>query len=151
MKSLVVYYSKFGNTHLVAEAIAEELQSAGEVHLIEINDLTGADYQGVDLVVMGCPTHKMNLPEDVRPLVSDLPKKVLKGGYFAAFDTSYKMSAFLSRFTASKKLASKLRKLGGKQIVPPETFHVVEREGPLYDDELDLARAWANTILGKIS
>ncbi len=150
MKSLVVYYSKFGNTHLVAEAIAEELQSAGEVSLVEFTDLADADYQGVDLVVMGCPTHKMNLPEDVRPLVADLPKKVLKGEYFAAFDTSYKMSATLSKFTASKKLASKLRKLGGKQIVPPETFHVTEREGPLYDGELDRARAWAKVILSKI-
>lgn len=150
MKSLVVYYSKFGNTHQVAEAIAGELQSAGEVRLIELTDLTPADYQGIDLVVMGCPTHKMNLPEAVRPLVGDLPKKVLEGGYVAAFDTSYKMSDALSKFTAAKKLAQKLRKLGGQRIVPPETFHVTEREGPLYDGELDRAHAWARTILSRI-
>ena len=69
----------------------------------------------------------------------------------AAYDTSYKMSPFLARFTAAKKLSRKLRKLGGKQLVPPETFHVVAREGPLYDGEVDRARVWAGSILKRFA
>ena len=64
----------------------------------------------------------------------------------AAFDTSYKMSALLARFTAARKLARKLRNLGGKLVLPPETFHVEESEGPLYEGEVERAQAWAASI-----
>jgi hypothetical protein len=99
---------------------------------------------------MGSPTHRMNLPEGVRPVFEALPKRILRRTPVAAFDTSYKMSAFLSRFTAAKKLSHKLRQLGGRRIIPPETFHVVGREGPLYDGEVERARAWAASILGRL-
>jgi len=57
------------------------------------------------------------------------------------------INTFLARFTAAKKLTQKLRKLGGKRIVPPETFHVVEREGPLYDGEIERAKEWAASLV----
>ena len=149
MKSLVIYFSKFGNTQMVAEAIAEVLRSAGSVRVMSADQLTVSDLKEVDLVVMGSPTHNMNLPKAVRPVFETLPKRVLRGILVAAFDTSYKMSWWLNHFTASKRLSKKLRKLGGKQIVPPETFLVTEREGPLYDGEIERARAWAGLILEK--
>ena len=104
----------------------------------------------LDLVVMGSPTHNMNLPKAVQPVFEKLPKRILPDTPVAAFDTSYKMSAILSRFTAAKKLARKLSKLGGKQIVPPETFHVVGREGPLYEGEIERAQDWAGSILKRV-
>ena len=151
MDTLVVYFSKFGNTRKVAEAIAERLKSEGPVRLVSMDRLTVSDLDGVDLVVMGSPTHRMNLPEAVRPVFETLPRRVLRGAPVAAFDTSYKLSAWLARFTAAPKLAQKLRKLGGKRVVPPETFHVVESEGPLYDGEIERAKAWAELILGRIA
>jgi flavodoxin len=151
MNALVVYYSRFGNTQQVAEAIAETLASEGTVRVLSTDQLTASDLTGVDLLVMGTPTHRMNLPEDVRAVLRALPKRVLRGASVAAFDTSYKMSALLARFTAAPKLARELRKLGGRQIAPPETFHVVEREGPLYDGEIERAKAWAESIRGEIS
>ena len=150
MNVLVVYFSKFGNTQKVAEAIAETLESTGAVRVLRLEQLTVSDMQGVDLVMMGCPTHRMNLPETAQPVLEALPKRILRGILVTAFDTSYKMSAFLTRFTAAKKLARKLRKLGGKRIVPPETFHVKGREGPLYDGELERAREWAGLILERL-
>jgi flavodoxin len=150
MNALLVYYSKFGNTQEVAEAIAEELQSAGSVRTLSTDQLTADDMRGIDLAVMGTPTHKMNLPEAVRPILEQLPRGILRGVPVATFDTSYKMSAFLARFTAAKRLRQKLRKLGGKPIVPAETFHVTEREGPLYDGEIERARRWASSILEQL-
>ena len=147
MNALVVYFSKFGNTKMVAEAIGEVLQHEGETRIISSDKLAATDFKDVDLVIMGSPTHKMNLPEEVRPIFEGLPKKILKGKQVAAFDTSYKMSKWLSGFTASKKLARKLRKLGGKRIVPPEVFNVVDREGPLYEGENERAKEWAASIL----
>jgi flavodoxin len=150
MKSLVVYFSKFGNTQQVAEAIAETLASAGPGRVISIDQLGVSDLQQVDLVVMGSPTHRMNLPQAIRPVFETLPRRVLRGTPVAAFDTSYKMSRWLAPFTAAHKLAPRLRKLGGKRVVPPETFHVVGRDGPLYEGEIERARTWAASILQRV-
>jgi flavodoxin len=150
MKALVVYYSKFGNTQKVAEAIAGTLGSGGTARTVPMDEMAISDLAGSDLVVMGSPTHRMNLPEAVRPLLANLPKRTLGRTSVAAFDTSYKMSSWLARFTAARKLDKGLRKLGGKRIVPPETFHVVDSEGPLYDGEIERAQGWAGSILDQL-
>lgn len=149
MNILIVYFSKFGNTKKVAERIGEECEIHGITRVLSLENLVPAELQNADLVIFGSPTHRMNLPETIRPIFESLPKRLLKGTQVAAFDTSYKMNRFLSRFTAAKKLAQKLRKLGGKQVVAPETFHVMEAEGPLYQDELDRAKNWAGVVLQK--
>jgi flavodoxin len=151
MNTLVVYFSKFGNTQMLAEAIAASLSSNGNVRtMISSDDLTVDDLKDADLVMMGSPTHNMNLPKSVKPVFDDLPKRILRGTPVAAFDTSYKMSWLLNQFTASKRLARKLRKLGGKLVLPPEIFHVMEREGPLYEGEIERAQTWAGSILQQI-
>ena len=150
MNALVVYHSQFGNTQQVAGVIAGVLQGTGVARTLGAERLTVAELQGVDLVVMGTPTHKMNLPQAVRPVFEGLPRRCLRGVPIAAFDTSYRMSAFLARFTAAKRVDRKLRKLGGKRLVPPETFHVEDHhEGPLCDGELERAKRWAETILSR--
>lgn len=151
MNALIVYFSKFGNTQKIAEAIAERLRSEGSVRVMRMDQLTTSDFNEIGLVVMGSPTHRMNLPEAVRPVFETLPRRILRGTPVAAFDTSYKMSGWLARFTAAPRLARKLRKLGGKRIVPPETFHVVEKEGPLYEGEIERAKAWANSIIEQLN
>ena len=152
INALVIYHSQFGNTQQVAEAVAEVFQGAGTARTLSVDRLTAAELQDVDLVVMGTPTHKMNLPQAVRPVFEKLPRRILRGVSVAAFDTSYKMSAFLARFTAAKRVDRKLRRLGGKRLVPPETFHIHQHhEGPLYDGEIERARGWAETILAEYS
>ncbi|UCH09357.1 MAG: flavodoxin-like domain-containing protein [Fidelibacterota bacterium] len=151
MNSLVVHFSKFGNTRMVAEAIADSLKTAGTIRLITLDHLTADDLTTLDLLVVGTPTHRMNLPEAVRPLLEALPRRILRKTPVAAFDTSYRMSPFLARFTAAGKLARRLRRLGGKLILPPETFHVKGREGPLYPGERERASTWAESILERLS
>lgn len=151
MKTLIIYYSKFGHTQMVAEAIARALQDTGTVRLISADKLHCADLELADLVIMGSPTHRMNLPEMVDAVLHTMPKDVLKGKPVAAYDTSYKMNAFLARMTAARRLDRKMRKLGGKRVVPPETFHVVDREGPLYEGELERAQAWGAQILERMN
>ena len=149
-QSTVVYFSKFGNTRMVADRIANTLSSAGPVRVISSDELSVSDIEEIDLVIMGTPTHNMNLPKSVKPVLEELPRKSFKGISFAAFDTSYKMFWWLNHFTAAKRLARKLTKLGGKRLVSPETFHVTEREGPLFDGELERAESWAAAVLEKL-
>jgi flavodoxin len=150
MNTLVVYFSKFGNTQMLAEEIAGSLTGKGRVRTISSAELTVGDLKDADLVVMGSPTHNMNLPKSVKPMFENLPKRILPGTPVAAFDTSYKMSWLLNQFTASKRLARKLRKLGGRLILPPEIFLITEREGPLYEGEIERAQAWAGSILKRL-
>jgi flavodoxin len=151
MHTLIVYFSKFGNTHKIAETIANSLTNNGNVRTIEFNQLQVDDLKEVELLLMGSPTHKMNLPDAVKPILDRIPKRTLPGTPAAVFDTSYKMSRVLNNFTASKRLAKKLRKMGGKLVVPPEIFHVTEREGPLYEGELERAQEWAISVFDKIN
>ncbi|NIM95228.1 MAG: hypothetical protein GTO18_16140 [Anaerolineales bacterium] len=151
MNTLVIYFSKFGNTQRVAEAIAEEFESSGSVRTISLDQLKPEELGAADLVVMGTPTHNMNLPKAIQPVLEGLPRRIMRKTPVAAYDTSYKMSPFLARFTAAKKLSRKLRKLGGKRIAPPETFHVEGREGPLYPGEIERAKEWAKWILQRVN
>lgn len=151
MNTLIVYYSKFGNTHRIAETIAASMASNGKVQTIDFDRFPLNDLENLDLLVMGCPTHKMNLPKAVNTILENVPENALSNIPVVAFDTSYKMSWLLNQFTASKRLAKKLRKLGGKLIVPPEIFLVSGREGPLFEGELERAHDWATSFLGKIN
>lgn len=151
MNFLVVYFSKFGNTQKLAEVIADRLSSKGEVRTISSENLTAEILKEANLVVMGTPTHNMNLPKSVKPVFEQLPKRILPGTPVAAFDTSYKMSWLLNQFTASKRLIKKLRKLGGKPLLPPEIFLVKDREGPLYQGEIEHAQDWAGSILARLN
>jgi flavodoxin len=150
MNALVIHFSMFGNTKQVAEAVAESLESEGAVRVMPVDQLSVADLDEVDLVVMGSPTHRMNLPQALRPVFDALPPRALRDTRVAAYDTSYKMSWWLARFTAARKLDRKLRKLGGKRVVPPETFHVTGREGPLCDGEIERAKVWSESILERL-
>jgi len=148
MNSIVAHYSRFGNTEEVAREIAGEFQSTGlKVRRAGIGELP--PMEGIDLLVVGSPTHKMNLPGEVREALGELPDGILRGIPVAAYDTSYRMNWLLSRFTASGRLEKALRRLGGKRV-DRETFHVVGREGPLCAGEVERARAWAREILDRL-
>jgi len=148
MNSLVVYYSEFGNTAQIAESVGEALEQSGPVRVVDLKRLTLTDLSGIDLLVVGVPTQRMNVPEVVRSRLNSLPRHILScNARIAAFDTSYKMSRWLRPFTASHKLLSRLRRLGGRRIASPETFHVERKEGPLYKGELGRAKSWAASIL----
>ncbi len=148
MNCLVAYFSKYGNTEKVAKTVAETLTAGGSVRLVEIGNLAADDLAGMNLVVMGTPTYKMNLPLDVKAILKSLPKRSLRGAAVAAFDTSYEMSSWLAWSTASKRLLSRLRSLGGKPVSPPETFFIQHSHaGPLLEGELERARVWAARLL----
>lgn len=57
MKAAVVYESMYGNTHSIAEAIAEGLGSAGAVDVVSVEEAARMDLSGLDLLVVGGPTH----------------------------------------------------------------------------------------------
>ncbi len=153
MKTLVVYFSKFGNTKRIAEAIAEVMRQAGEARAVSIDQLAASDLEGVDLVVVGSPTHGFTVPPEVRSAFEALSQGILAGKSVAVFDTTVKPWP-LRLMRASPKLLRQLQKLGGKPIVRAQTFFVQTRNPQksgeidlLLEGELDRARKWAGEIL----
>jgi flavodoxin len=151
MKVAVLYYSQYGNTKLVAETIADVLSAYADVTLLEMSGLSRSLVDDASLIIVGAPTHKMNLPEKVRNTLSSLPRGILKGKACAVFDTSYEMSRWLRPFTAAPRLAKAMKKAGGKMVVPPERFLIEhDHHGPLQAGELARAHEWAHRIAEQI-
>ena len=60
MRTVVVYESMYGNTHLVADAIADGLRGGSpgaDVVVMPVADATAQVLADTDLVVVGGPTH----------------------------------------------------------------------------------------------
>jgi flavodoxin len=158
MKTLVVYFSKFGNTQKVAEAIADTLRQVGDARAISIDELTASGLKEVDLFVVGSPTYYLNVPNAVQEFFRKIPYRSLVGKSVAAFDLSVKRWRPMMLLTASHRLGFRLRILGGKTMVPAETF-LVESNSPqdaalgqfdLQDGEIERAKAWAGLMLRRL-
>jgi len=143
MKSLVVYDSTYGNTEQVAQAIGVALGGA----VRRAGDVGPADLGGVELLVVGSPTHGGRPTEPVDKLLKT-PLK-LDGVRVAAFDTRVdsRVGAVLFGFAATRT-GQTLEKCGGRLVAPPEGFFVLGNRGPLKAGELERAASWAKALAG---
>ncbi len=57
MKAVVVYESMYGNTHLIANAIADGLRETGEAVAVPVHNAQRTLLDEADLIVVGGPTH----------------------------------------------------------------------------------------------
>jgi flavorubredoxin len=153
MRILIVYYSKFGNTKKLAEAMADTMKQGGDARAIDLEKLAASDFEGIDLVVMGSPTHAFSLPVAVRAVLESLPLAVLGGKSAAAFDTTVKPWP-LRWMRASPKLLRHLTRLGGRAVARPQTFFVQTKNPQkageidlLLEGELDRACRWAAKLV----
>ncbi len=163
MNAIVVYESVYGNTHAIADAIAEGL---GGVSL-PLRDV-GERAADADLLVLGGPTHMHAMAtarsrhaaaaaahEDgssldehaddehtLRTWLRDLPSA--GGRRAAAFDTRLDRAPWLTGVAArgiSRRLARR-----GYDVIALESFLVEDSEGPLAEGELERARAWGERL-----
>lgn len=72
MDSLIVYWSKTGNTEKVARAIQEGLKDGGtNVSLLRVEDAGEVDFYDYDLVCIGFPTHQWRPAKPVDKFLTD--------------------------------------------------------------------------------
>src|SRR5262245_4246850 len=60
--ALVVFASMYGNTHVIADHVADGLRSVFATEVMPAVQVTPAHISGADLVVFGAPTHVHSLP-----------------------------------------------------------------------------------------
>jgi flavorubredoxin len=147
MKVLIAYDSYFLNTTLIAETIAEVVEKCdASVHLERIYQVDFSDISKYDLVIIGAPTHNQNMPRPVKSVLKRLPKDALRGIKTLCFDTRYKMNAKKSG-SAARRIDNLLKRFGGETILPPVSFFVQDRRGPLFPGEIERARELAEVLM----
>lgn len=144
MKSLIVYDSNFGNTKLIADEVARNLD--GDARTIHVKDFYLMDLAGVDLIVIGSPINGWRATEKMMVTLEAFSESSFKGIKFTTFDTRVK---FFLHGDAKDKLAEVIASKGGKLVIEPKEFYVTGREGPLVEGEIEKAADWANQIKGK--
>jgi len=143
MTSLVVFESFFGNTEVVARAIAEALEAGGEARALRVSELEKHHLDGVQLLVVGSATRAFRPSPGTQAW---LRTRV------AAFDTRVDVARFLTFMVrlfgyAAAPIEKALVRAGGEVAGPAAGFIVEDKEGPLREGETDRARAWARGLL----
>ena len=161
MRALVVYESMYGNTQVIAGAIAAGLAEADlEVTTSEVGEAPTGLGQ-FDVVVAGGPTHAFSMSrastrEDAaakghQPVISQgiglrewiealEPVPPTLGVAVATFDTRVRHPRVPG--SAARAARKHLRQHGFRAVDPAMTFWVDGMEGPLLDGEEDRARRW---------
>jgi hypothetical protein len=164
MRAVVVYESMFGNTHEVASAIGAGIAEVMTVNVLSVSDAAPARVEGVDLIVVGGPTHvhgmslaatrdqaqkmaadsagELHLDDHaagigVREWLQSLSATDAKA---AAFDTRTNIPRLLSG-AASGRIDHALRGRGLRVVTTPMSF-LVDTSNHLETSELVRARAW---------
>jgi hypothetical protein len=172
MRAVVVYESMFGNTHMVADAIGNGLETAYQVAVVAVHEANRQVLDGADLLVVGGPTHVHGMsrtstretaatqahqagsqvtldPEaegpGLREWLESLDGQTAKA---AAFDTRVDAPAvFTGR--ASKGIGGKLRQHGFDLVAEPESF-LVSKDNRLRRGEASRARQWGKQLADKL-
>lgn len=158
MRVLIVVESLFGNTHAIAQAVADRLQEDGaEVRLVDATSAT-PNLDGADLVLAGAPTHNLGLPtEKSRASAVDRGAQPVSSGlreWIGALEASSTpvvtfATRVQGRFSGSaSKAAVKLLRRRGIDARQGTDFVVAGTTGPLTEGETARAREWAGTLHG---
>jgi len=177
MRALVVFESMFGNTEVIARAIAEGLAGAdtagATVQVVEVGAAPATVPLGVDLLVVGGPTHAhgMSKPESRADSARRAGDRLVSRGIgirewletlgggpatvaTAAFDTRIKGPGLLWG-SAAKGADKRLRGIGVRLVAGPESFLVEGPTGPLFDrlvdGELERARRWGEKLATELA
>ena len=164
MKSVVIYESMYGNTHLIANAIAKGLGETTDVVVVPVGQAQQLLLDDADLIVVGGPTHvhSVSRPSTRKAAVAaaDKPESDLvvepdaagpglrdwfatlprTNGRAAAFDTRLDAPPVLTG-RASKGIARMLRHHGFTVVADPASF-LVTKANYLEPDEETRACDW---------
>jgi hypothetical protein len=168
MRALVVYESMFGNTRLIAEAVADGLSRRMRADVVEVGAAPAAIRDDVALLVAGGPTHAFGMSRPgtrqdaarqtthglvsagngLREWLAALPEGS-KRVAAAAFDTRIERPRLPG--SAAHAAERRLRRLGFRVAAPAKCFYVAGTQGPLMDGEQWRARDWGEHLAAELA
>lgn len=173
MNVVIVYESMFGTTRRIAEHIADGIAAHAatrphQVSVRSVSEVTRAEVDAADLLVVGAPTHAHGLPrpetraeaaawsrdpdrdlelepfalqDGVREWLDALPRATT---FCAAFDTRADIPRPLSG-SAARRIARRLARTGRESVLAPESFRVTVGGHP-DPEEMDRAILWGKSL-----
>ncbi len=145
MNTLIVYDSQFGNTEHIVQAIAGALSEYGKVRTVRAEHTHPLELEGVDLLLLGCPTQAWNASPVMRSFLDYTTSETLGNVTVACFDTRFDRSPLITG-SAARKMTNRLHKLGVRHLLPRESFFVESAQGPLKSGEVVRAADWARRL-----
>jgi flavodoxin len=146
MNALVIYDSQFGNTERIARTITGMLSEFGQARAIHIDQTQPIDFQGVDLLIIGCPTQGRKPTPAMQSFLENVSPKSLSGLAVVCFDTRIRGPLWIWG-SAAKVMDTKLREMGTLPTFPPESFLVTMANPPLLvNGEVERAAKWARIL-----
>ena len=151
MNGLVVFDTSYGNTRILAEAIAGALQATGietdTLHVKKVKKLRAEDY---NFIVIGSPTRLGTMSLTVKGFLGRFNDKAWTGKPFAVFDTELSENIEMQEGSAAEKIAGKLKEEQMKQLLPVLKAVVLGRKGPLQEGEIERAKEYALKIAAEL-
>lgn len=145
MNTLVIYDSQFGNTEKIARRIGETLVEFGEVRVENVNHTFSLTLRQVDVLVVGGPTQAWGVTGSIKNWLAHLNREELGRVFGVEFDTRFDKPRWLTG-SAAVGIEKLLKQHGAMRLVPPESFFVQDKEGPLAPGELERAANWARIL-----
>lgn len=149
-EALIVYESKYGNTRLVAETIAEGMNQISGVKAVvaELKDVDLAAISDFDAIVVGSPNHMGAATRGIKKFIDNLGELKLEKKQGAAFDTYMSRDFEKAVKKMEKQMAEKVP--GISLAVPGLSILVNGMRGPVSDGELPKCRDFGERIAIKI-
>jgi flavodoxin len=157
MNVLVIYDTVFGNTEKIAQQIGSGMQSKAFVQVVKVNDVTPAQIQETDYLIIGSPTRGFKATEGINELVKGLTLAQLEGKQIAVFDTRLDLQETKSAFArfmiktggfAANKMAKELKKNSIELSKEPEGFLVFGEKGEnMVAGEPERAAGWGKNLI----
>lgn len=168
MHALVVVESVFGNTRLIAGAVArgltEGLEEGSGVRTVDVAEAP-TDLDGIDLLIVGGPTHAFSMTRastrrsaveqhgatvvgevGLREWIETLPAG--GGRAVATFDTRTERPRLPG--SAAAAAAKRLRSRGYRMVERPASFRVQGTRGPLVGGQVERAEAWGRALAARL-
>ena len=149
-KVIVVYESKWSNTKLVAETIAEGMRevSGTETAVRELKEIGPNQLADFDAILVGSPNHIGSATRGIRKFIDKLGKLNLEGKLVAAFDTYIGKE----HEKAMKKMEQQISKKapGLKLVTPGLSIRVNGMKGPIAEGELPKCKEFGAKIANQL-
>lgn len=167
MNTLIIVESYFGNTSVIARAIADGIETSPESRRVQIITAEKASPQipaDVSLVIVATPTHNYGLPGPAirtQAQANGATESSIRGVRewieTAEFRSTLRIitidTSIKSRFTpstASKTARKLLKHRDVSDVERGPSFYVDSMSGPLTPGETERARAWGAQVAGHL-
>ena len=129
MKAIVVYDSKWGNTEMIAKAIAVGIGKS--VRAVQVGDINTIETKSMELLVLGSPVLGGRPSKPMQGYLKTISQTSATRLRIATFDTRMTMKLAQRFGFAAVRMADQLREQGNTIISEPMGFIVTGQKGPL--------------------